>query len=174
MMIAIDGRMGEGGGQILRTCLSLSLVTGIPFSISNIRSGRSKPGLRAQHLNAVLMSQQIGGARVEGAILGSTDLKFYPQDIRSGKYQGDIGTAGSTSLVLQTLYLPLSFTKEPSTIKLTGGTHVPFAPTFDWLNLNWMIFLRAIGFDLSLELNEVGFYPQGGGKSRRKSIRSIT
>ena len=168
MMIAIDGRMGEGGGQILRTCLSLSLVTGIPFTISNIRSGRSKTGLRAQHLNAVLMSQQIGGARVEGAILGSTDLNFYPQDIRSGIYQGDIGTAGSTSLVLQTLYLPLSFTNKPSSIKLTGGTHVPFAPTFDWLNLNWVIFLSAIGLDLSLELNEAGFYPQGGGRIQAK------
>ena len=96
-MIPIDGQKGEGGGQILRTCLSLSLITGQPFNISNIRSGRSKPGLRAQHLNAVLLSQKIGGAQVEGAKLNSTNLSFYPQEIQSGRYQSDIGTAGSTS-----------------------------------------------------------------------------
>jgi len=163
-MISIDGDMGEGGGQILRTCLSLSLITGKPFRISNIRSGRSKPGLRPQHLNAVLLSQRVGRANVDGANIGSTRLKFEPSEIHAGNYFSDIGTAGSTSLVLQTLYLPLSFAANPSQIRLTGGTHVPFAPTFDWLYLNWVNFLKLIGIKISLKLDLAGFYPQGGGR----------
>jgi RNA 3'-terminal phosphate cyclase (ATP) len=163
-MITIDGRMGEGGGQILRTSLSLSLITGLPFTIFNIRSGRNKPGLSAQHLKAVLLSQKIGGAQVDGAELGSTKLSFNPQIIRSDNSQSDIGTAGSTSLVLQTISLPLSLASKSSRIILVGGTHVPFAPTFDWLNLHWMNYLKLIGFDCKLDLEFAGFYPRGGGR----------
>lgn len=167
-MISIDGRMGEGGGQILRTCLSLSLISGKPFKISNIRAGRNKPGLRAQHLNAVLLSQRIGRAEVEGAKLNSTGLAFYPKDIRSGKYRSDIGTAGSTSLVLQTVCLPLSFGTKPSNLSLIGGTHVPFSPTFDWLSMHWVHYLYLIGIRLSTELAQAGFYPRGGGQIHAK------
>ena len=112
-MISVDGQIGEGGGQILRTSLSLSLITGLPFSITNIRSGRDKPGLRPQHLNAVLLSKQIGHAHVEGAEIDSTELVFLPQKVVSGIYQTNIGTAGATSLILQTVYLPLSFASKP-------------------------------------------------------------
>ena len=163
-MISIDGQMGEGGGQVLRTCLSLSLITKKPFSISNIRAGRKKPGLRAQHLNAVLLSQKIGNAQVEGAKLNSTNLTFYPKEILDGKYCSDIGTAGSTSLVLQTLYLPLSFGTKPSDLSLVGGTHVPFAPSFDWLSMHWVKYMKLIGIRLSVELTQAGFYPRGGGQ----------
>jgi RNA 3'-terminal phosphate cyclase (ATP) len=163
-MISIDGRMGEGGGQILRTSLSLSLITGLPFTISNIRFGRNKPGLSSQHLKAVMLAQKIGNAQVEGAELGSTRIAFNPQIIRGDNYQSDIGTAGSTSLVLQTLYAPLSFATKSSKITLVGGTHVPFAPTFDWLNLHWKNYLKLIGFDIKLDLELAGFYPRGGGR----------
>jgi RNA 3'-terminal phosphate cyclase (ATP) len=163
-MISIDGRTGEGGGQILRTSLSLSLITGLPFTINNIRSGREKPGLSPQHLKAVKLSQEIGGAQVDGAELRSTRLTFNPKKIRCGKYQANIGTAGSTSLVLQTVYLPLSTSSDSSKITLVGGTHVPFAPTFDWLNLNWLLYLKLIGLDMTLDMDHAGFYPQGGGK----------
>jgi RNA 3'-terminal phosphate cyclase (ATP) len=165
-MITLDGRMGEGGGQILRTCLSLSLLTGKPFSIINIRSGRSKPGLRPQHLSAVILAQKIGDALVEGAEIGSSRLSFIPQEVQGGNYKFDIGTAGSTSLVVQSVYLPLSFGDRASKLRLTGGTHVPYAPTYDWIKLNWLYHLESIGFDISLELEEAGFYPQGGGSLR--------
>ena len=96
-MLSIDGRMGEGGGQVLRTCLSLSILTGQGFNIENIRFGRAKPGLRAQHLNSVRLAKKVGNAHVEGAVLNSTKLIFSPTEIQSGKYQSDIGTAGSTT-----------------------------------------------------------------------------
>jgi RNA 3'-terminal phosphate cyclase (ATP) len=163
-MITIDGRMGEGGGQILRTCLSLSLISGLPFRIRKIRSGRSSPGLAAQHLNAVLLAQEIGHAQVEGAKLGSTDLTFAPRNILGGVFHRDIGTAGSTSLVIQALYLPLSYAKRGSRISLTGGTHVPYAPTYDWLNFQWLKYSKLIGFDIALDFKLAGFYPRGGGQ----------
>jgi RNA 3'-terminal phosphate cyclase (ATP) len=169
-MLSIDGGMGEGGGQVLRTCLSLSLTTGKPFRISGIRSGRNKPGLRAQHLNAVRLAQRIGSARVEGAELNSTCLIFYPTGIQTGSYKSEIGTAGSTSLVLQTLYLPLSFGGESSVLRISGGTHVPYAPSFDWLNSHWIHYLKKIGFQISIDLEQAGFYPQGGGRIRAKII----
>lgn len=163
-MITIDGRMGEGGGQILRTCLSLSLISGLPFRIKQIRSGRSSPGLAAQHLNAVLLAQEIGHAQVDGAKLGSTDLTFAPLKIHGGVFHRDIGTAGSTSLVIQAIYLPLSYAERRSRITLNGGTHVPYAPTFDWLNFQWLKYSNLIGFDITLDLKLAGFYPRGGGQ----------
>lgn len=163
-MLMIDGGMGEGGGQILRTSLALSLVTGKEFTLKDIRCRRKKPGLRAQHLNAVKLAIQIGNARVEGAEFGSTKLVFYPQSIQTGKYSTDIGTAGATSLVLQTIFLPLSLGKKPSQILISGGTHVPFAPTFDFLNLHWKKFLNRIGIPLGINLRNAGFYPRGGGQ----------
>jgi RNA 3'-terminal phosphate cyclase (ATP) len=127
--IAIDGSLGEGGGQVLRSSLALALITGKSFAMRNIRQRRAKPGMMAQHLKAVEAASAVGMARVEGARLGSHDLVFEPVGIRSGEFHFDIGTAGSTSLVLQTILLPLSFAEARSTVTLIGGTHVPSSCT---------------------------------------------
>jgi RNA 3'-terminal phosphate cyclase (ATP) len=161
--IEIDGSIGEGGGQVLRTCLALSLVTGKRLRIRNIRSRRSKPGLMPQHLKAVQASASVGMAQTEGAQLGSQSLTFEPQGICSGQFHFDIGTAGSTSLVLQTILAPLSFAKGPSSVTVKGGTHVPWSPCFHYLDLHWIRYMRQIGFDLHLEMEMAGFYPQGAG-----------
>jgi RNA 3'-terminal phosphate cyclase (ATP) len=171
-MLNIDGAIGEGGGQVLRSCLSLSLTTGHQFNISNIRARRKKPGLRPQHLAAVQIAARIGNARVEGANLNSTNLSFYPQSILSGKYKVDIGTAGSTALVLQTIFMPLSFTDHSSSITISGGTHSPLAPSFDFLSRHWMYYLKELGFQFDLDIEQAGFYPQGGGRIRAK-IRPV-
>jgi len=161
--IEIDGSTGEGGGQVLRSSLALSLVTGQALHIRNIRSRRPKPGLIPQHLRAVEAAAAIGMARTEGSHLGSESLVFEPHGIRSGQFEFDIGTAGSTSLVLQTILLPLSFTKETSSITVKGGTHVPWSPCFHYLDLHWLRYMRKIGFDLQLDMELAGFYPQGAG-----------
>jgi RNA 3'-terminal phosphate cyclase (ATP) len=165
-MLSIDGGMGEGGGQVLRTSLALSLISGKEFVLNNIRQGRKKPGLRAQHLNAVRLAAQIGNAKVYGAEIGSERISFSPGTVRSGKYSSDIGTAGSTSLVLQTVFLPLSFADSPSKLNIIGGTHVPFAPTFDFLKFHWLNFLSKMGFEISINLEKAGFFPKGGGQIR--------
>jgi RNA 3'-terminal phosphate cyclase (ATP) len=165
-LVEIDGSMGEGGGQVLRTSLALSVLTGRTLRLENIRARRPKPGLMAQHLKAVEAAAAISGARVEGAKLGSGALFFEPQEIRAGAYSFDIGTAGSTSLVLQTILVPLAFAPEASTVVITGGTHVPWSPSFHYLDRQWAPFLRWIGFDSRLELEQAGFYPRGGGRVR--------
>ncbi len=177
-MIDIDGSMGEGGGQVLRSCLSLSLATAQPFEISNIRLRRKKPGLRAQHLAAVELAAKIGLANVKGAEINSTSLYFSPQTIKPGKYTCQIGTAGSTSLVLQTLYLPLCFCDKASSLTISGGTHAPLAPSFDFLKFHWAHYLELMGMQIDLELEQAGFFPQGGGTIKAtinptKSISSI-
>jgi RNA 3'-phosphate cyclase len=165
-VLTIDGSFGEGGGQILRSSLALSLITGKPFSMTNIRRHRAKPGLMAQHLKAVEAAGAVGMARVEGAQLGSQALVFAPTSVSSGNFHFDIGTAGSTSLVLQTILAPLSFASASSTITLIGGTHVPWSPCFHFLELHWVYYMRRIGFHIRLELEAAGFYPQGGGRVR--------
>jgi RNA 3'-terminal phosphate cyclase (ATP) len=162
-MLKIDGAIGEGGGQVLRTCLSLSLLTGQGFNLANIRAGRKKPGLRPQHLCAVQVAAKIGNARVEGAELNSSKLLFSPKSIQPGKYKCDIGTAGSTSLILQTIFLPLSFANSSSSIKISGGTHVPFSPSFEFIYQHWLYYMQKLGFQISLDLEQAGFYPRGGG-----------
>src|SRR4051812_38459973 len=127
-LIVIDGAHGEGGGQVLRTSLALSLVTGKPFRIDNIRAKRAKPGLLRQHLTAVNAAIEVGEASAEGTELGSTTLTFIPRAVRAGDYHFAIGTAGSTTLVLQTILLPLALADQPSTIEIEGGTHNPNAP----------------------------------------------
>jgi RNA 3'-terminal phosphate cyclase (ATP) len=164
--VEIDGSMGEGGGQVLRTSLSLSVLTGRGLRLVNIRARRAKPGLMAQHLKAVEAAAAISGARVEGAQLASGSLLFEPREIRAGAYSFDIGTAGSTSLVLQTILVPLGFAPDASTVVVTGGTHVPWSPSFHYLDWQWAPFLRSIGFDLRLEMEQAGFYPRGGGRVR--------
>src|SRR3972149_4902065 len=163
--IQIDGSFGEGGGQILRTSLSLSIITGKPFEIINIRAGREKPGLRPQHLASAHSAARISSAYVEGAELGSLKLRFVPKEVESGEYEFDIGTAGATSLVLQTIFFPLALKgKSGSIITVRGGTHVPLSPPIEFLEEEWLLFMKRIGFRTDIELKRAGFYPKGGGE----------
>jgi RNA 3'-phosphate cyclase len=162
--LSIDGSLGEGGGQILRTSLALALITGRPFTLKNIRSRRAKPGLMAQHLKAVEAARVIGKAKVEGDRLGSQSLVFEPTGLSCGDFHFDIGTAGSTSLVLQTILPPLSFATASSTVALSGGTHVLWSPCFHFLEMHWLHYMRKIGFDIRMALETAGFYPRGGGR----------
>ncbi|MEE9605916.1 MAG: RNA 3'-terminal phosphate cyclase [Candidatus Scalindua sp.] len=163
-MIKIDGSLGEGGGQILRTALTLSTIKNKPFEMFNIRAGRKKPGLAPQHLRCVQAMAKICDADISGAEIGSSSLKFYPGEIKNGDYCFEIGTAGSVSLVLQTIFLPLSLAKGPSSVTIRGGTHVPFSPCFHYLKEQWLFYLKKIGFDTRLEMVRAGFYPKGGGE----------
>lgn len=162
--ILINGSQGEGGGQILRSSLSLSILLLKPFEMVNIRANRPNPGIQAQHLKAIEASALISNAITEGAELKSSKLRFFPREIRSGNFKFNIGTAGSTSLVLQTLYLPLSFAGATSILSIVGGTHVLWSPTFDYLKNCWLYFMERIGFKISIELKRAGFYPHGGGE----------
>ena len=173
-VLSIDGSLGEGGGQVLRSSLALALITGRPFTMTNIRRRRTKPGLMAQHLKAVEAAGTVGMAQIEGAQLGSQTLAFHPAGIRSGEFRFDIGTAGSTSLVLQTILPPLSFASSSSIVTLIGGTHVPRSPCFHYLELHWLPYMRGIGFDIQMELETAGFYPQGGGRVRTVVQPAIT
>jgi RNA 3'-phosphate cyclase len=163
-ILEIDGALGEGGGQVLRSSLALSVITGKAIHIENIRARRLKPGLRAQHLKSVDAAAAISKASVTGAELGSSSLTFTPKEIRSGRYKFDIGTAGSTGLVLQTIFAPLSLATTASSVIIKGGTHVPWSPCFHYLDLHWLPYMRQIGFDAQLTLDQAGFYPKGGGR----------
>jgi RNA 3'-terminal phosphate cyclase (ATP) len=163
-VIHLDGSLGEGGGQVLRTALGLSAATGQPFRIDRIRAQRSKPGLQRQHLTAVLAAAEVCGARVDGAELGSPSVAFRPGPVRAGDYRFAIGTAGSTTLVLQTVLPALLCADGPSTIGLHGGTHNPLAPPFDFLQLAFAPLLARMGARLDLQLLRHGFAPAGGGR----------
>lgn len=163
-MIQIDGSYGEGGGQILRTALSLSCLHQKPFRIFNIRKSRKRPGLMPQHVTSVKAAQFISGADVRGNQSGSTELLFSPGEVKAGVFVFDIGTAGSTMLVLQTLAPPLLFSKGSSSITLKGGTHVPFSPSYHYVAEVLAHFLRRIGVEIRLSIESYGFYPKGGGK----------
>jgi RNA 3'-terminal phosphate cyclase (ATP) len=164
-IVRIDGSHGEGGGQILRTALSLSAITGKPFIIENIRARRSKPGLMRQHLTAVKAAAEICDAWIEGGEPGSMCLSFEPNTpVRGGDFCFSIGTAGSTTLVLQTVLLPLALAAEPSRVVVRGGTHNIGAPPFEFLDHAFLPLLRKIGFDIGLRLHRPGFYPAGGGE----------
>jgi RNA 3'-phosphate cyclase len=165
-MVQIDGALGEGGGQVLRSALALSILTGTPMRITNIRGRRPKPGLMAQHLKAVEAAAAVSQAHVAGAELGSQTLLFEPRAIRHGDFRFDIGTAGATSLVLQTVAVPLSAAGQASSLTITGGTHVPWSPCFDYLQLHWLPYMQQIGFKIDLALEVAGFYPRGGGRVR--------
>jgi len=164
----IDGSKGEGGGQVLRSALSLSLLTGRPFHLFQIRAGRDKPGLRPQHLAAVQAAAQVSGARVTGDRVGSSEIDFAPGTVRPGDYVFDIGSAGSTSLVLQTLLLPLAVASEASRLTIRGGTHVPWSPCFHYLDWQWRPFLGRMGITFDLSMTIAGFYPRGGGELRAR------
>ena len=163
-MVEIDGSFGEGGGQILRTSLSLSCLTGKPFRIFNIRKNRRKPGLQPQHLTSVRAAKIVSGAKTKGDEIGSSSLVFEPAGCRPGEYAMDIGTAGSTSLVLQTVVPALLFAGDESRITLTGGTHVPMSPPFDYLAGVYGLALKRLGLDVRFRIEKYGFYPKGGGK----------
>ena len=161
--VLIDGSHGEGGGQVLRTALTLSVITGKPFNMINIRARRSKSGLMAQHLKAVEAAAKISGAHVSNIRTGSTTLQFEPKGLYHGDYQIHIETAGATTLVLQTILVPLSFANGPSYLTITGGTHVPWAPCYHFLSEHWWHYMTEIGFAGELKLGSAGFYPEGGG-----------
>lgn len=165
-MLLINGDQGEGGGQILRTSLSLSLCLQRPFRIINIRRRRAKPGLRRQHLVAVEAAAKVSGAQVEGAEPGSMTLTFVPGPPQPGDYCFEIGSAGSTTLVLQTLLPALMTLGPPSTLRLEGGTHNPMAPPYDFLKQVFSPLLARIGVGLDATLEKAGFYPAGGGRLR--------
>ena len=162
-LIRIDGSYGEGGGQILRTALTLSMITRKPFELVNIRAKRPKPGLRPQHLTCVKAAQKVCGAEVEGAFVGSLFLRFIPGSLKAGSYYFDIGTAGAVSLVFQTIGLALAEAGS-SKILIRGGTHVPHAPSFHYLYEIYGPVVKILGFDFSFELRRYGFFPAGGGE----------
>lgn len=163
-MIVIDGSQGEGGGQIVRTALTLSAVTGAAVRLVKMRANRRPPGLRPQHLAAVRAAAQICGVDLPALDAGVSELSFAPKAIRAGRYKWDIGTAGSACLVLQTVVLPLALAGGPSQVEIVGGTHNPQAPCFEYLAEVWAYWLRRIGVSVKLELLSAGFYPKGGGK----------
>ena len=162
--VFIDGSTGEGGGQILRTSLTLSCITGRSLRIENIRAARRNPGLANQHLSCVRAACQICNGQSQGATKGSTVLDFQPGPVRSGDYHFDIGSAGSASLVIQTVLPALFLADKPSTVTVTGGTHNPMAPPFDFLDETFLPAIANAGFDGICTLIRHGFYPAGGGK----------
>jgi RNA 3'-terminal phosphate cyclase (ATP) len=166
LMIEINGAHGEGGGQILRSSLSLAALTNQPLHIHHIRANRSKPGLRPQHLAAVQAVADLTTARVEGAHRDSQELTLIPNAIRSGRFAFDIHTAGSLSLVVQTVFLPLSFAEGTSRVTLTGGTHVRWSPVYHYLEQHWMPMMTDLGYRARVALRQAGFYPGGGGEVR--------
>jgi len=163
-MIEIDGSFGEGGGQILRSSLALSAITGKPFRIYNIRANRDKPGLRRQHLTAVRAAAEICNGRVGGDAVGSAELTFSPGPVTPGEYTFDIGTAGSTTLVLQTVLPPLLVANGPSRLTLIGGTHNPNCPPYDFLAKSFLPLIERMGPGVESTLERPGFYPAGGGR----------
>lgn len=163
-VIAIDGTHGEGGGQLLRGALALACATGRGFRITDIRKSRARPGLMRQHLTAVKAAAAICGAQVEGAELGATSLAFSPGPVQAGDHAFAIGTAGSCVLVLQAIVPALAQLAAPSRIEITGGTHNPLAPTFEFLRDALAPQLAAIGWSVRYTLVRHGFYPAGGGE----------
>lgn len=162
-MLTIDGSYHEGGGQILRTALTLSLATRTPFRIEKIRAGRKRPGLLRQHLTAVLAAARISNAEMRGAEINSSELTFAPQELVPGDYRISVGSAGSTMLVLQTILPVLMLAKEPTTLTLEGGTHNPAAPPYDYVARVYLPLLQGIGARVRSELISAGFSPAGGG-----------
>jgi RNA 3'-terminal phosphate cyclase (ATP) len=166
--VDIDGSFGEGGGQILRTSLTLSSLTGRAVRVYNIRVGRKSPGLKPQHLMSAEASCRITGGRLEGAVLGSKELIFYPDALRPGSYTFDVAetkaSAGSTGLVFQTVSLPLSFASAVSNVKIKGGTHVEWSPPADYIKEVFLPTVQPMGISVSVNVPQKGFYPIGGGE----------
>jgi RNA 3'-terminal phosphate cyclase (ATP) len=165
-MLEIDGSQGEGGGQIIRSSLALSLLTGTPVMLTNIRAKRKNSGLAKQHLVAVQAAAELSGAELRGASLGSSQLSFQPKSVQPGEYTFRIGTAGSASLVLQTILPPLLLAAGPSSLTIEGGTHNPLAPPADFLIRSYAPLVQRLGPVLAVQLDRHGFFPAGGGRLR--------
>lgn len=167
--VVIDGSYGEGGGQIVRMCLALSMLTGKPFEIRNIRARRPNPGLQAQHLTAIYAAATVSQAYVEGAYLGSSSLRFIPNTVEGGEFLFNVeeisgtGSAGSVMLVAQTVLVPLAIRGQSATLRLMGGTHVGWSPGTDYVEHVYLPALKAMGIQASLHTEYAGFYPKGGG-----------
>ncbi len=162
-MVEIDGSHGEGGGQIIRTSLSLAAITGKPVTIRNIRAGRPNPGLQMQHLTAAKAVRSICRGKLEGAELGSSTLGFEPGPIVGGRYEFNIGTAGSVTLVAQTLIPILLQTKKKSELRITGGTHVMKSPGYDYFENVFLPALECLEVKVKSRMLKAGYYPAGGG-----------
>lgn len=169
-MVEIDGSYGEGGGQILRSSLTLAALTNKPLHIYDIRANRDQPGLRPQHLTAVKAIAKITRGELQGASQGSSNVTFHPSGIHSGKYRFDIPTAGALTLVLQTIFLPLSYADGTSWVTLTGGTHVRWSPIYHFLQEHWLPVMSQLGFRLEMEPGQAGFFPSGGGELTLKVL----
>lgn len=160
----IDGSHGEGGGQIVRSSLALAMVTGCSVAIDNIRAGRKEPGLKRQHLTAVNAAAEICGGRVTGAVVGSRAVTLEPGPVRAGNYHFNVGSAGSATLVLQTVLPALLIADGPSSLILEGGTHNPWSPPFDFLERVYLPLIERMGPRVVARLERPGFYPKGGGR----------
>jgi RNA 3'-terminal phosphate cyclase (ATP) len=173
--IQIDGSYGEGGGQILRTSVSLAALTGRSVEITRIRAGRSRPGLQAQHLTAVRAVATLCAATLDGDAVGSQGLLFTPRaDPQPGRYRFEIGTAGAAPLVVQSILLPLALAAAPSGATVIGGTHVPHAPPFEYLEAVYLPAMRRAGLVAEAESSRAGFFPAGGGEVGIETPASVT
>jgi RNA 3'-phosphate cyclase len=164
--VEISGDYLEGGGQILRTSIALSAISGKPVKVTNIRAKRCNPGLQAQHLKGIESAARICNAELKNAKIGSTSIEFTPKGIKGGDFSIDIGTAGSIPLVLQTLVLPSIHAEEEIILEITGGTDVPWSPTIDYFEHIFCYFLKRMNIGIDVEILKRGFYPKGGGKVR--------
>lgn len=174
--LELDGSYGEGGGQLLRSAVALSCLTGRAIRIFNIRGKRPKPGLQPQHMTALKAAAEVSGALVQGLSIGSTEVYFEPREVLGGNYQFDIKTAGSVTLVMQTLLPILSFAKRPSEVMIIGGTDVPWSPTVDYFKYVALEAFRRMSLDSNVELLRRGHYPRGGGRVvlRVRPARSLS
>jgi RNA 3'-terminal phosphate cyclase (ATP) len=164
--VEIDGSYGEGGGQILRTAAAFAVILRRPIHVTKIRSGRRLPGLRQQHASALEILSQVSGGRLEGASVGSTEITFSPGDVTGGSFTFDLGTAASITLVLQAVIPAASLAGAPLSLELTGGTDVPWSPTYDYLASVVKEAFSRVGIKFSTESGKRGYYPRGGGKVR--------
>lgn len=164
-MLEIDGSFGEGGGQILRTAISLSTITKTPVKIKNIRANRPNPGIKPQHYISIQSIKEMSNAEIKDLEIGSPNLTFKPGDFNGGSYKFDIGTAGSITLAFQAIILAALKTKEPLIVKLTGGTDVKWSPSWDYFSNIFLRLLRLTGIIVDSKLIKRGYYPKGGGEA---------
>ncbi|MEE8358804.1 MAG: RNA 3'-terminal phosphate cyclase, partial [Candidatus Hydrothermarchaeales archaeon] len=167
-IIHINGSYGEGGGQILRTSIALSALTGKAVEITGIRKNRPKPGLAPQHLQGIKANQELTNACVDGVKIGATAIRFTPKTIRPGKYEINIGTAGSISLILQAFALPAAFSNVPISVTISGGTDVEWSPPIDYMKKVLLEILGKMGYRSDIKIINRGYYPRGNGTVHAK------